>query len=162
MMKRISKRTRSRNFTLIELFITLAILLLVAGIVGWNVKGAINHHRFQSSVDQFAVQLRELQSLAVSYQSDMEVEFSSEKGLIGYSRKCDEPISILNAARVSLKGVNVVLFNERKKDTLKLTVLSSGRIEPAGVLHFQQGDENLWVDFSAPLLVKVTNQPPKK
>lgn len=153
-------RIDKKNFTLIELFITLSILLVIAGMVGVHVKGAIDHHRFQSSVDQFAIQLREMQALAVSYQSDMEVEVSKNNGLLSYLRKSDEPISILSAARVSLKGVNNVLFNEKKNDAVKLTVLASGRIEPAGVLHFQQGDENLWVDFSTASLVKVLNQSP--
>lgn len=153
-------KVRTKKFTLIELFVTLSILLLLAGVIGWNVKGAIDHHEFQSSVDRFAVQLRELQAFALSYQSDMEVEFSRKGALIEYRRVTDEPLSILDKGLVSLNGVTEVLFNGKKRDTFKLSILSSGRIEPAGVLHFQQKGESIWVDFSSPLLVKVSHQSP--
>lgn len=162
MKKTTIRMMRSKKFTLVELFVALSILLLVAGVVGWHVKGAIDHHRFQSSVDRFAVQLRELQALAMSYQSDMEVEFSRDGKLLSYSRNTDEPLSILSRSLVSLEGVTGVLFNGKKKDALRLAVLSSGRIDPPGVLHFQQNGESLWVDFSTPLLVKVTNKAPEK
>jgi prepilin-type N-terminal cleavage/methylation domain-containing protein len=152
--------TVKKAFTLIELFVALSVLLLAAGVIGWNVKGAMDRHRFLASVDQFAIQLRELQVLALSYQSDMEVEFSRKGEMISYRRKSDEPLTILDRGRVSLDGVSEVLFNGKKKDTFKLNVLSTGRIEPSGILHFKQKEENLWVDFSTPLLVKIRNTPP--
>ena len=151
-----------RVFTLLELFIALSVLLLISGIVGWSVKDAIDKHRFQSSVDRFAVQLRELQALALSYQSDMEVEFSCEGKMIQYCRKSEEPLSIFQKGLVSLEGVTEVLFNEKKSETFKLNILSSGRIDPSGVLHFKQKDNSLWVDFSLPSLVKVCSTQPKK
>ncbi|MES2345225.1 MAG: type II secretion system protein [Chlamydiota bacterium] len=154
------KMNLKKTFTLIELFIALSVLLLVAGVIGWNVKGAIDHHRFLGSVDRFAVQLRELQALALSYQSDMEVEFSRKGELISYMRKTDEPLTILDRGRVSLDGVTEVLFNGKKRDILKFNVLSTGRIEPPGVLRFQQKKESLWVDFSTPFLVKIRSTAP--
>lgn len=161
-MNTLKVKRGEQRFTLIELFIALSVLLLLAGVIGWHVRGAIQHHHFQNSVDRFAVQLREMQALALSYQSDMEVEFSQKDAKISYCRKAEEQTTIFDRAKVSLKGVTSVLFNEKKDEKLKLTILSTGRVDPPGILHFKQGENSLWVDFSKPLLVKVTKEPPKK
>jgi prepilin-type N-terminal cleavage/methylation domain-containing protein len=155
------KMKPKRGFTLLELCVALSILLLVAGVVGWQVKGAVERHGFESSVDRFVLQLREMQSLALSYQSDMEVELSQIGQKITYHNSSDEPLKIIDRTCVHLKDVSKFLFNGKKRDALKFRISSNGSIEPSGVLHFHHKGANLYVDLSTPLLVKVTSEPPK-
>lgn len=149
-------------FTLLELCVALSILLLVAGVVGWQVKGAIERHGFESSVDRFVLQLREMQCLALSYQSDMEVELSQIDRKITYHNSSEEPLKIIDRTRVHLKDVSKFLFNGKRKDALKFRISSNGYIEPSGILHFNHKGANLYVDLSTPLLVKVSSEPPQQ
>jgi hypothetical protein len=154
---------RGRAFTLLEICLCVAILTIAAGAMGWQIKKMIDRSRAERSVSNFAAQLKTLQLIAMSYQSDLRVElFFDAKGKLFYKQIADDPR--LQFLPERLKQVDGIVEVKKGKEAVKritLNLFSSGRVEPEGVLGFR-GDADLWIDLSEPIQIKLALSEPKR
>ncbi len=159
-------RKASKAFTLIEICTAVAILVVIAGVLGWHIHQIVSMHRFHHQVDQLTLELRKLQTLALTYQTDIELKIYSKGNQFHYSISSDSPIqSIKPALEQNLPNVRQVLLNNSNQQTIQLKVSSTGAIEPKGIIKFYQAadnqDQGLWLDFRQPLLIKLFSPAPK-
>lgn len=148
------KRSNKKSFTLLEIMLCLAIIALVAGALIYPLSGLLAQHRFHQGVKQFVTHLREMQALALSYQSDMGVMLYQDKGKLMCRGFTDEPIPLFRPFEMG--KISHFTFNRKKANMpLKLTVHSSGRIAPGGTLIMQGEGKKMIIDFEASPLIQV-------
>lgn len=133
------------------------ILGLAAAGIGWHVKGLLDTHHLENSAYRLTLQLRELQSLALTYQSDMELEIlQTEKG-ISYRSIIDEPLKDISLKPHALDSRCKLTFNDKEVSSLKFKISASGRIEPLGTLELRRRGAPSFasIDLTKPLLIKL-------
>lgn len=156
-MRKKTAKTKS-SFTLLEIFICLLILGIAAGVVFWQIKGLMDRHKLYSTAHRVVSQLRELQSLAMSYQRDMELEIIQKKEGLAFIQRSDEPIKSLQRKEIALKDGCDFTFNKASSEKLKFTIYSTGRIEPLGMLEIKRKESSLFIDLSRPLLITLSDK----
>jgi prepilin-type N-terminal cleavage/methylation domain-containing protein len=157
-MKKMTRQRRRRAFTLLELIFCIVILTIVAGALSFPLKGMLDRHRFLHDVKRVAKEIREVQSLALNYQSDMGIELYKENDhfyCIGFT---DEPIQPSPFKALHLEGLSDLIFNGAKiseHNPVQLKVFSSGRIEPKGKLFFtKEGEDSFTIELDTVIQLK--------
>lgn len=148
----------NRAFTLLELCVVILILSTAAGFLGWRVKEAIDHHQFKENIHAFTGELRKLQSLALSYRTEVEVKIFSKKEKLYYEILCDEPLPFLKIKeKKCLKQGRFLSLDGRPMTQVTLILFSSGRIEPAARLLIETKNKEgaMLVDLRTPLQIKI-------
>ncbi len=147
------QRQMRRAFTLIEICIAIALLGMLAGIVGWHLKSMVGIHNFRKHVSLFVTNLQKLQIVALSRRCDLTVSLYQREGKWFYMLKSDEPMTIYgNQREVFLEGVHSISEN----GNLELTISPAGRIEPLKKIGFFHQDpkeedvEKIWLDLTTP------------
>ncbi len=138
----------------------IAILAMAAGFLGIKIKETIDFHRFESSVSALATDLKRIQSLALSYQSEFRLEIKpDDKRVLTYLFSSDEPsYAVRRLPRGKLHGIDSLRVDGQKLQAITLTILPSGRISPNQKLGFLSGEKERWIDMRHPLQIKVSNQ----
>jgi hypothetical protein len=145
-----------KSFTLLELFLCLALLTLLSGVVGWQMKDVLAHHQFRNSVDRLVSRIRELQVLTTSYQNDMGIEIYTEEGQLQYKLITEEPLPIFDFKKnYPLQGIDAITLKGKKVKESKIMLFSNGRITPCETLGFHNKNQSLWVDLSSFPQIKV-------
>ena len=160
---------QKNKFTLLELMVCLAIVAMVASVIGWQIKGSLDAARFKGSVYVVKQEIEKLQMLALTFSSDMQLEIRKEGDKYVMVSTTDEAVlKKLNGKKTVLEGVAKVTWNKRLNvKPLYLNILSNGRIPQRGVLGLHQEDRGYFLDMGAPIQIKFTqkysemSQPPK-
>ncbi len=152
-----------RAFTLLEIMVCLLILAAAAGAVGIRIVSALSSHRFHVSVGDFVSQVKELQLLAMTHRTDMELRIFKDRGEWKYQTKIEPSLKVgCLTTPFSLGAAAEVVLDGKAFPALPLSIFSSGRIEPRGVLEFRCREESIWVDMREPLHIKICNRYPPK
>jgi hypothetical protein len=160
-------KKRLYPFTLMELFLCIAILSLASVVVGFSVKGMYDKHTLESSGKRITMKLRELQALALSYQTDMTFELREDEKGLSYRTTTDEPLPGFDRKWVALKDHCTFTFKAQPSTLLKVEIASSGWMTPQGVLEIKRRGANkntpsLWIDFRTPLQITLSEQSPQE
>lgn len=169
-MKKLNQKTMSskkaQSFSLLEILVSLSILVLVSALLGVKVIDLIGEHRFTSSVQAFADDLKQLQVLSVSHGSDCAIYLYRKKGAYYYEcvSEADLKVGPLFSNHL-LKGVSCVSIDQKKQERITLTISSTGRIDPAIAfgLHSEEiemSDRDLWIDLRQPLIIAIATEKP--
>jgi len=161
------KKGKKQTFTLLELTLCIAILVIVAGFIGNKAIGFIGHYRFENDVKRFKIDLEQIQLLALSYQADISLSLYQKNDTLVYRAHTNEPA--LKLAHLekenTLKSIGYCRFNEKPLEkSFYFVVFSNGRIEPSGALEMKQYEghqDPRIVDFSQPLQIKISDKYPK-
>lgn len=153
-------RPKSRAFTLIEVCIAIALLGMLAGLVGWQLKKMVHLHHFRGSVALFLEEMQKLQIVALSRRCDLTVEIKEEMGKWSYFMKTDEPIQLYGKERkIELEGVQEISFNQKFPTRFSFAISPAGRIDPPTEIQFfsaekeEENQEKITVDLKHPLIV---------
>lgn len=155
-------------FTLLELCICIAILSLSGVFIGWQVKGAIEHERFESSLQRLESELHTLQLLSMSYQTDLSLTLSFKEGKALYQITTDDPIlsfgtSLKDTPERPLGGIlSFKLPKKPENQKIQFTFFSSGRIIPQDIVEIKGKRGSVWLDLRQPLQIKIEESYPKK
>lgn len=121
---------KNKQFTLIELLITLAIISLLSSIFGINVYTFVQEYRFEQSCSSIATELFATGRIAHVQQGTVEIHFElSEKGLL-LRRTTDEAIPVdkqFFQFTKQYKGIDQLEIDGVKKNKYTL------RFTPAGI-----------------------------
>jgi Tfp pilus assembly protein FimT len=152
-------RRSRRPLTLIEIFVVLALIGLMAGVASWSLTGLLAQGRFQSEVGQFKSLLQELQVEALALGSDLQVSLYKEKGVWkARSRTCEK---ILRDRTIELKTIDKVAIDNIPVETkATLNLLSTGRLSKEIVLSLSGKRGEVWIDFRRPLPIKFYDKRP--
>lgn len=147
---------RKNNFTLLELMVCLAIIAMLASVIGWQVKGSLDAVRFKSSAYIVKQEIEKLQMLALTFGSDMQLEIRKEEDQYVMVSTTDEAVlKKLNGKKTILEGVTKITWNQRLNvKPLYLSILSNGHIPQRGVLGLHQEDRGYFLDLGLPLQIK--------
>lgn len=143
---------KRKHFTLVELLLVISILLMVAGLVGYNIRRAFFEQRFRAEVSAVVDTLRLAQDLMLLLNSDAHVLFADDPaGGIRYWIEVEKQLSgnwdrELKRKRPNLKAIHLVEMDDRVsaikiKDKLDLMFLSGGSVMSKGVLRLFTSDE---------------------
>ena len=86
------RRKRRARFSLLELLVCIALLSVIAAIVGFKGKSLMDHHRFGSSVQEVKNKLSLCKSLAMTYQTDCQFCLFAREGKVYYQITPDDPL----------------------------------------------------------------------
>ncbi|HSX04308.1 MAG TPA: type II secretion system protein [Rhabdochlamydiaceae bacterium] len=158
------KRKGKFPFTLIEITLCLVLLGLISAVLAWQIKDMIDVHRFQKHIDLLLTDMRKVQTLALTYQTDFDIKIFKKNDHFFYTIATDEPIKNMPVKKPkALEGVINLTFNNHELNNLDFRVYSNGRIEPLGVIGFlpkqtSEEMEGLWVDLRTPIQIKLLQQ----
>lgn len=132
-----------RFVTLIETMIALAILGIVASVIGLNVSKAMQEQRFRTEVALVVEQLRLAQNLMLILNEDVRVHFKEVDNEIQYGLSFQCPLKSgwdkeLTRKPTPLKSIRTVAFKgvgeEKGLRSLTLKFFSSGMVMSSGTL----------------------------
>ncbi|MCI0382329.1 MAG: hypothetical protein L0207_04685 [Chlamydiae bacterium] len=145
--------------TLIELFLTIAILMIAAGALCFKISGLIEDHRWHHSAALFHAELKKAQTLALSFEADIDCEIIKKNNGYFFRLISLEPIRFLEnfSSFKQLGGVKRIVFMDKEIDKeAKFTICSNGIFDPTGIkiLFFKKGEkQSILIDLSHPLMI---------
>ena len=149
-------KKNTKNFTLIEILISVSILSIAAVALGWQMKNMISAHHFYKDMNHLVTDLRKSQLIALSDRSDIGVKIYREKEGYSYQFQSDCPLPFFITKRVKLTGVREIKQNHKPVQQLFLSIYSTGRIEPCQEIEFIQNEtRSLILDLKSPLIIEL-------
>lgn len=143
-----------RCMTFIEMVVVMAILSLVAGVIGMNISRAMQEQRFRTEVSQIMDKLRLAQNLMLILNEDIKVYFNKvENGIIcglafqcplykGWGKELNRPQLLTAVRRVDFKGMG----EDLGKGNFALEFLSGGMVMSQGILKLSTGKNRIYSD----------------
>jgi type II secretory pathway pseudopilin PulG len=143
-----------RRMTFIEMVVVMAILSLVAGVIGVNISRSMQEQRFRTEVSQVMDKLRLAQNLMLILDEDIRVYFNKvEEGIscglmfqctqnAGWGKEINRPQLLTAVRRVDFKGVG----EDLGKGDFALNFLSGGMVMSQGILKLTTGKNRLYSD----------------
>ena len=160
-----SNKTRSA-FTLLEIMLVIAILGMVASVVGWQIGTAVSAYAFQREIEEVYNAVKQSQILCLTYRTDICVHLFREDGVFYYQLQTDEPFTEIpfDRDKKPLEKIGKITFNEKTIKELDLNLFSQGQIDPRGILGFfpknKKEDAALWMDFQGAFLLSLAHHKP--
>jgi prepilin-type N-terminal cleavage/methylation domain-containing protein len=151
---------KRKSFTLLELMVCLALISLLAGLVGMKGVDLLAHHRFYRGLQTWLFDIHRVQILAMNQGAD--VTCTLKKNKEGHYRaifESDAPS--FHSTSHDLNGVSELIFENKPINEFKVTFFSSGRISPVGILKIEPQKEqepSVFLDFSYPIAFQTAPQ----
>lgn len=152
-----STEISKRYFTLLEVCLAVAILGIVASLVGFQLKKMVDDYHFRKHIDLFSTELKKCQLLALSRHLDLTFTIKkNEDGQWGYIWTCDEPTFLRQKDRfIVLTGVEELKVDRAPAQKISLSVFHTGRIEPQARLELGRANgRGASCDLRTPLQIK--------
>lgn len=130
---------KRRNLTLIEVLLVLSIIVMLGGVVGINVRGAMAEQNFRNDVQTVVEQLRLSQELMLIAGIDVEVSFKAGVMYFHSEDKIDPRIDRTIKKAIPLKHI-VELTLDGQPDP-KIAFMSRGSVMTAGTLILKSKNE---------------------
>ena len=135
----------NKYFTLLEILVSFALLLIAAGAVGWKMYGLLEKRRFHADLEQFKSRIQTVHKMAISMQADWEGVLQLEGKKWTFQASCLDPPKSRAFSPIPLH-LGEVHFNGETQESYPFLFFSSGEIRPIGEFHFRrQPDEEMEV-----------------
>jgi len=144
-------KNRKQNFTLIEMLLVIGLIVLVAGMVGINVRRALLEQRFRTEVALITDTLSLAQDLMLILGTDTNVTFTQEKEGIKYQIHVESGLSknwrkIIEKPAKKLNSIHSVLFQDEldyptNPGEIVIRFLSGGSVMSRGVLRLSTHED---------------------
>jgi hypothetical protein len=133
---------RKRGFSLLELFLTIAILACVGGFFSSSLKVQWNKWRFHSNVRRLFIQCEELQTMAMTYRSTISLDMTICEDHVQIVTHLLYPQNLFHVPQTALLSyIDSMVFDNTPVSRLHLQFLPSGVIHPRGRLELKTGNE---------------------
>lgn len=133
----------SRGFTLIELFIAIALVALVGSVVMVSAKPMLNHYRFAQSSEKLIRELALSKRIAQTASTYIEFCLEQKGDKLVCMRKSDEPLKLNKTLNTSIPIPFVRMEGKACKSIL---ITSSGWIEKDNEITISLGDKRKTID----------------
>lgn len=154
-------------FTLLEIIIVIAILGLVASVVGWQIATSVKRYAFQNEIEAVYRAIKQSQLLSLVYKTDIDVQFLREDGVFYYCLRTDEPFTHIpfDREKKALHRISRITWNDKPIKHFEILIFSHGAIQPQGILGFfsdKTKAEAIWFDMQGGFLVNQSHRKPSK
>ncbi|MFY7843401.1 MAG: hypothetical protein ACOVOR_05250 [Rhabdochlamydiaceae bacterium] len=123
-------KPRKSYFSLIELTIALALLLILASTVGWNIKNLINSHKNSSAFSKFQSKLYTMKFLALTHSTYINLKIYKKSEDIFYKFFTDEPFLVFDQSAYLLTSNGSLIVSKMYKQDHTLIINDKGEILP--------------------------------
>ncbi len=124
------KKTTKKLFTLLEVMVAIALLVIASGVIGVKMHQAVEKKHFQSSLERLRARLVVTQKIAVATQADWQGTLTKKDAEWIFKTDCEESkLKKLAPLRLSFTEV---YFNGKKIDELTIDFFASGQVLPVG------------------------------
>ena len=147
-----------RLFTLLELCLSLSVLGIIASLLTWQTRDLYLGHQLQEGLKTLLIDMRQMQSLALSHRTDFELTFHyNEKNKTWcYTCTTDEPLQLYKQRhKTTLPGVKNISIDGRGAMPLTFSIYSSGLIAPAEHISFKGKKQHYELDLSSSPQIKL-------
>ncbi len=138
---------KSRPFSLLEIMVGLALILMAAGAIGWKMHGFLETRRFRTSLEQLRSRLLTAHRMAVNMQADWEGVLKRERKNWTFEAVCLDPPSVKSSLKLHFSKI---LFEGKEQSSLVFTFFSSGEIRPSGTLQIQSSKREKTENWNLP------------
>lgn len=143
---------------MLEMMVALVIMSLIGTLVAVQTTKLVRVHRFEKEISDLFIAVQEAQVLAVTYQTDISMDFTRQKEQLRYRLSSDEPFAkpIFDQKSIPLSSGTALAFNKKKSNGCHFEIYSDGNIEPKGILSFSsnQVGTKIDIDFQCGTLMK--------
>lgn len=149
-------KRRHKCFTLLEIGLCIAILSIVASLVGFQAKKMICAHRFHSNMECLMADVRRIQILSLSAFCDIELQITQSAHGYEYKLHTDEVLKHFKVKKKGepLSGVDQILIDGKPlQGSCTFTLYGNGQVVPRRVVTFAYADETYLLDLTTPLLI---------
>ncbi len=135
-----------RSFTLLEVMVALALILIAGGFAGWKMHQAVCKKRFQSELSRLQSRLLTCQRLATAMQCDWKGVLSKKGSEWNFETVCIESLDAKKMKPLQLHSFDL-FYNGKKTEFLEIDFFSSGQTDPDGSLLFVQEEQKSEMRF---------------
>jgi len=140
--------------------VCLALISLLATLVGMKGVDLLAHHRFYRGLQTWLFDIHQVQILAMNQGSD--VTCTIKKNKEGeYQAVFESDAPSFQSTTHDLKGVSQLFFENKPAKEFKVTFFSSGRTSPTGILKIKPQktkEPPVFLDFSYPIAFQTAPQ----
>lgn len=138
--------SRKRPFTLLEVMVALALLLIAAGALGLKMHSMVQKKKFQSQLNRLKSRFCACQKLAIAMQSDWEGVLKQEGRNWVFETQCLDGVKMKKLSPLVLEPPFQVFFNGKVISGIQVDFYSSGEVLPKGELRFRKDktDSQQW------------------
>jgi prepilin-type N-terminal cleavage/methylation domain-containing protein len=128
-----------RPFTLLEVMVAIALLVIASGGIAWKMQGAVRKKQFQSQVERLHTRLAVCQRMAMAMQADWRAVLQHKGNEWILQAFCDEGTRKLAPLVLHLE----ILLDGKKVNEVAVDFFASGQVLPGGVLTLSQKGERV-------------------
>lgn len=129
---------RSRRlFTLLEILVSIALLMMASGVVGWRMYGAIKKKRFHAEIEGLRSRFMVCHKLAMAMQADWRGKLQKEGDEWLFTVECEEGTNRFSPLRLRIN----LLWNGKPQKEIDFDFFATGKVSPLGTLLLSQNDE---------------------
>lgn len=155
------KRDKKRRFSLLEITLSLSILGIIASFFSWQMRDLFLGHQLQEGLKTLLIDIRQMQSLALSHRTDFEITFQYDPSKKEWFYTCttDEPIPYYrHQHRSILHGVNSISLSKETMGPFSFSIYSSGRICPEEKVCFKGKKQQFELDLTDSPQIKLKDK----
>jgi prepilin-type N-terminal cleavage/methylation domain-containing protein len=141
-----------RAFTLLEIFIAMAILCLVGTVAGWGIKDMMDRSADIGQADEVYELFQTLQMASMGYGSVMRLEFKRNNNQFEITPITDETaLKPVFRKKIKLAKNHHLKWNREQIQSQTFTFYPNGDVLPRGVLGFSERD---YINLAQPIQIK--------
>lgn len=143
----------SRHFSLLEVMVGLALVLMAAGAITWKMLGFIEKRRFKTDLEQLKSRILTTHALAVNMQADWEGILKRDGKIWTFQVICLDPPKSKQVRFSSIQlHFSDVLLNGKKQGAASFLFFSSGEIRPSGTFQFRRQKDEETAQWEVPAI----------
>lgn len=132
-------RVKQKAFTLLEVLLAIGLVIFLSGVIGWNMRQAIEKKKFKSELARLESRLQTVQKMAISMQADWRAVLRKESSGWVFESVCEE-LEDRRGASFSLDALEIFL-NGKPTHLLTFDFFANGHMDPQGKIVFQRDQE---------------------
>lgn len=134
---------RRRGFTLIELFIVVGVLSLIATVILFRAKPMLDHYRFSQGAEKLKREIVFSKRIAQTASTYIEFSLEQKGNQLVCIRKTDEPLTLKGTLNTPIVIPSVYLEGNQKQTIL---ITSSGWVEKDVKINIFLGNQRKTID----------------
>lgn len=142
MLRTLKMKRSKRLFTLLEVMVAIALLLLASSWMGLKIHQGICKKRFQSDLERIEARCLMIQKLAVAMQADWKGVLKKKGVQWVFEATCDEPRA-KKFSSLKLESPLQLFFEAKESDEVSFDFFSNGRVLPEGTFLFAYRGETV-------------------
>ena len=148
-------KIRKNSFTLLEIFLCVAILGVSTVAIGWQMKNLLGSHHFHQNIANLITDLKKCQLLALADRADIEIVLRKNQEEYSYRLHTDETHIHFPKRPKKMKGVKQLFIEKKPIISHTINIFASGKIDQKDKIYlFRNEHEGIELDLSEPHLVK--------